>query len=102
MNFCCQGRRLNWVPASGPAVTGRDSTKAMTRSARLRPGNSHGCGSDEFCGAADEPCSGRVMGFAPGPRKPMLELTDFSTTRSWLVSRWSFEGVYGAGKPQDG
>jgi hypothetical protein len=36
MSFC-QGRSRNGLPARGPAVTFKPSTKRITRSARVRP-----------------------------------------------------------------
>ena len=48
-------------------MQGRVSTKRMTRSALLRPGAAHGCGSDEAGGAADE----RFFGVALMPLIPM-------------------------------
>src|SRR5215207_1158824 len=71
MNFFCHGRSLNRVPARGPAVTGTDSTKAMTRSARLRPGNSHECGPTE---GGNFPGEGCLIVLRPGSARPISQL----------------------------
>ena len=57
------------MPAFGPDVQGRLSTKRMTRCARVRPRFSHGCGPND---GGSRPAEARLMfSFGSVPRDPL-------------------------------
>jgi hypothetical protein len=80
MNLRCHGRSRNKVPASGPELTGRDSMKRQTRSARERPLAVHGCGAEE---RRSRPAEARLIVFRFGPARPTN-----------LPSKWRFRLGY--------
>ena len=93
-NFFCQGRSLNFVPANGPAVQGRLSTKRMTRAARERPGASHGCAADA-AGRCLTSSAGRLITLAPGPLSPIISTYYFSSIAAVIASGAAvLAGVY--------